>query len=58
MLERFRIEIGDETDPLIIGDDGKNTNYDRVIDFSLFKDKIKDIRLIVYGFGTESDTYQ
>ena len=57
MLERFRVELGEGTEPLIVGDDGKNTNYDKCIDFASFKNQINEIRFHMYGFGEKDDTY-
>ena len=56
MFDRFRVEI-EGMDPLIIGDEGKNTVYDRRIDLGSLHGKVSEIRYTLAGYGLEEGSY-
>ena len=52
-FERMRFEIGTEPEPLILGCDGKDANYDHKIDLDSLVGRVCKIKYLQQGFGFE-----
>ena len=50
-FERMRVEIAGMPEPLILGCDGANKNYEQKIEFGQYLGKIRKISSSVQGYG-------